>query len=148
MAERKLPKGRAKEGESLWFRLKHNTPEAFVCDTAEAIERDLSHDGFLCRYLGDDGLPGGEGTFLLCSFWLVDCLIGLGRPNDAELLLRKLERTANHLGLFSEQYGVAWREALGNFPQAFTHIGYINSVIRLIEARGTCKIRSRGRTKS
>jgi len=66
----------------------------------------------------------------------VDCLIGMGRLGDAELLLRKLESTANHLGLFSEEYDVQWLESLGNFPQAFTHIGYINSVIKLLEAKG------------
>lgn len=107
-----------------------------VVSTVEAIERELSRDGFLYRYRGEDGLPGGEGTFMLCSFWLVDCLIGLGRIGDAELLLRKLENTANHLGLFSEEYDLTWREALGNFPQAFTHIGYINSVIKLLDAKG------------
>ncbi|HEY3276321.1 MAG TPA: glycoside hydrolase family 15 protein [Syntrophorhabdaceae bacterium] len=107
-----------------------------VISTVEAIERELGHDEFLYRYLTEDGLPGREGTFMLCSFWLVDCLIGLGRLDDAEFLLRRLEYTANHLGLFSEMYDVRWQEALGNFPQAFTHIGYINSVMRLIEARG------------
>lgn len=107
-----------------------------VVSTVEAVERELSRDGFLHRYRDEDGLPGGEGTFMLCSFWLVDCLIGLGRIDDAELLLRKLENTANHLGLFSEEYDVTWREALGNFPQAFTHIGYVNSVIRLLDAKG------------
>ncbi len=107
-----------------------------VVSTVEAAERELSHDGFLYRYKGDDGIPGGEGTFMLCSFWLVDCLIGLGRTDDAEFLLRKLEATSNHLGLFSEEYDVKWQEALGNFPQAFTHIGYINSVIKLLDAKG------------
>ena len=107
-----------------------------VVSTVEAIQHELTHGGFLYRYLGEDGLPGSEGTFMLCSFWLVDCLIGLGRIGDAEFLLRKLESTASHLGLFSEEYDVTWREALGNFPQAFAHIGYINSVIRLLDAKG------------
>ena len=56
----------------------------------------------------------------------MDCLIGLGRLEEAENLLGRLERTANHLGLFAEEYDVRWQEPLGNFPQAFTHIGYIN----------------------
>jgi len=106
-----------------------------VVSTIEATERELSHEGVLYRYICDDGLTGKEGTFLLCSFWLVDCLIGLGRVADAEFLLRKLEGTANHVGLFSEQYDPTWRESLGNFPQAFTHIGYIISVIKLLEAK-------------
>ena len=106
-----------------------------IVSTIETIRTELEHGGFLYRYLSDDGLPGNEGAFLLCSFWLVDCLVGLGRMEDAELLLRKLEGTANHLGLFSEEYDDQWQEALGNFPQAFTHVGYINSVIRLLEAK-------------
>jgi GH15 family glucan-1,4-alpha-glucosidase len=110
-----------------------------IVSTIEAAERELSHDGFLYRYIGDDGLPGGEGTFMLCSFWLVDCLIGIGRTKDAEFLLRKLEATSNHLGLFSEEYDVKWQDALGNFPQAFTHIGYINSVIKLLDAKNRGK---------
>ncbi|MGD0232755.1 MAG: glycoside hydrolase family 15 protein, partial [Syntrophorhabdales bacterium] len=110
-----------------------------VVSTVEAIERELNHDEFLYRYVNEDGLSGREGAFLLCSFWLVDCLIGLGRLNDAEFLLRRLEYTANHLGLFSEMYDVRWQEALGNLPQAFTHIGYINSVIRLLEAKGEAR---------
>ena len=104
--------------------------------TIEGTEHELGHDGFLYRYMGEDGLPGKEGAFLLCSFWLVDCLIGLGRLADAEFLLRRLEATANHVGLFSEQYDPRWRESLGNFPQALTHIGYILSVTKLLEAKG------------
>jgi GH15 family glucan-1,4-alpha-glucosidase len=106
-----------------------------VITTIEGIQRELGRDGLLLRYAGEDGLQGGEGAFLLCSFWLVDCLIGLGRLEEAEALLRRLERAANHLGLFSEEYDLVWREALGNFPQAFTHIGYINSVVALQQAK-------------
>lgn len=106
-----------------------------VAATVAAVEKELSHEGFLYRYVSEDGLQGGEGTFLLCSFWLVDCLTGLGRVAEADTLLRQLESTANHLGLFSEEYDVVWRESLGNFPQAFTHIGYINSVLGLAAAR-------------
>lgn len=107
-----------------------------IVSTIEATRRELSHDGFLYRYVGDDGLSGGEGTFLLCTFWLIDNLIALGRIEEAENLIRRTEGTANHLGLFSEEYDVIWKEALGNFPQAFTHIGYINSVIALCQAKG------------
>jgi hypothetical protein len=106
-----------------------------IVSTIEATQRELGHDGFLYRYVGEDGLPGGEGTFLLCTFWLIDCLIGLQRFEEAEILINRIEGVANHLGLFSEEYDVNWREALGNFPQAFTHIGYINSVIALRQAR-------------
>ena len=106
-----------------------------ITATIDAIQRELGRDGLLRRYRGEDGLPGEEGTFLLCSFWLVNCLIGLNRLDEAETLLQRLERAANHLGLFSEEYDVVWREALGNFPQAFTHIGYVNSVTALQQAK-------------
>ena len=106
-----------------------------VISTLEATRRELSHDGFLYRYIGDDGLTGDEGTFLLCTFWLIDNLIAIGRLDEAETLIHRIEGVANHLGLFSEEYNVHWREALGNFPQAFTHIGYINSVIALQKAK-------------
>jgi hypothetical protein len=101
----------------------------------EATRRELSCDGFLYRYIGEDGLSGTEGAFLLCTFWLVDNLIALGRLEEAEMLIRRTEGIANHLGLFSEEYDVSWKEPLGNFPQAFTHIGYINSVISLQKAK-------------
>ncbi len=103
--------------------------------TVEAIQRELSEEGFVYRYRGEDGLKGREGTFQLCTFWLVDNLIGQGRLDEAQILLLRLERTANHLGLFAEEYDPFWREPLGNFPQAFTHIGYINSVFELCRAR-------------
>ena len=107
-----------------------------VVSTIEAIQRELGHDGFLHRYRAEDGLPGGEGTFLLCTFWLIDCLIGQKRFEEAEILIKRIEGIANHVGLFSEEYDVNWKEALGNFPQALTHIGYINSVVALHQAKG------------
>lgn len=106
-----------------------------VVATIEAIQQELAEDGFIHRYRAEDGLAGGEGTFLLCSFWLVDGLVGLGRLDEAERWLARLEATANPLGLFAEEYDPHWRELLGNFPQAFTHIGYINSVLALRQAR-------------
>ena len=106
-----------------------------IISTVEAIQNELSYDGFLYRYIGDDGLSGEEGTFLLCTFWMVDNLISLGRIDEAENLIHRIEGISNHLGLFSEEYDMKWKEALGNFPQAFTHIGYINSVIALQQAK-------------
>jgi GH15 family glucan-1,4-alpha-glucosidase len=106
-----------------------------VISTVEATQRELSYDGFLYRYIGEDGLSGEEGTFLLCTFWLINNLIALGRLDEAEALIHRIEGIANHLGLFSEEYDVNWRESLGNFPQAFTHIGYINSVMALQQAK-------------
>jgi GH15 family glucan-1,4-alpha-glucosidase len=103
--------------------------------TMEAVRKELGHGGFLYRYRSEDGLRGGEGVFLLCNFWLVDNLVEQGRLEEAEVLLAKMEAVANHLGLFSEQYDLETGELLGNFPQAFTHIGYVNSVVALVSAR-------------
>jgi hypothetical protein len=104
-----------------------------VRSTVKAIQRELGRNGFLYRYKTADGLSGKEGTFLICTFWLIDCLINLNKIEQAEKLLREMERACNHLGLFSEEYDVRWQEMLGNFPQAFTHIGYINSVWNLMQ---------------
>jgi pentatricopeptide repeat protein len=106
-----------------------------IISTIEATRRELSHDGFLYRYKAADGLAGHEGTFLLCTFWYIDCLSNLGRIEEAERLLRKMEKACNHLGLFAEEFDVRWQEMLGNFPQAFTHIGYINSVWNLVQQK-------------
>jgi GH15 family glucan-1,4-alpha-glucosidase len=106
-----------------------------VISTVEAVAKELTQDGLLYRYSGEDGLAGEEGTFLLCSFWLADCLIHMGRLEEAEQLLQRLEATANHLGLFAEEYDVERKQLLGNFPQAFTHIGYITSVVYLLRAK-------------
>jgi hypothetical protein len=105
-----------------------------VLANVEATVRELGDEGLLYRYTADDALEGDEGTFLLCSFWLAENLIAQDRLEEAGGLIRKLEATANHLGLFSEEYDVRWQEALGNFPQAFTHIGYVNSVVNLRRA--------------
>ncbi len=109
--------------------------DARVISTVEAIVDELSHDGLLYRYRCEDGLDGEEGVFLLCSFWLIDCYTHMGRLEEAEDLLLKLERAASPLGLFSEEYDPRWRESLGNYPQAFTHIGYINAVTHLLDAK-------------
>lgn len=114
-----------------------------VASTVEAVRRELDYDGLLLRYRARDGLPGGEGAFLLCNFWLIMCLVGLGRTEEAEATLCRTEKAANHLGLFSEQYDPRWREALGNYPQALTHIVYINSVLSLYQPSTQASIRPR-----
>ena len=115
-----------------------------VVSTVDLTIKELCHNGFVYRYTAPDGLSGQEGTFLLCTFWLIDCLTAMGRLEEAETRLRKAERAANHLGLFAEEYDVFWREPLGNFPQAFTHIGYVNAVVNLVQAKE--KIQSQSRT--
>lgn len=106
-----------------------------MLSTVDAVQKELTEDGFVYRYRTADGLAGGEGTFLVCTFWLVDTLVGQNRLEEATILLLRLEKTANDLGLFAEEYDPRWRELLGNFPQAFSHIGYINSVFALCRAR-------------
>jgi GH15 family glucan-1,4-alpha-glucosidase len=110
-----------------------------VVSTIKAVQEELSDDGLLSRYKEKDGLPGTEGRFLLCSFWLADCLIHLGRLDEAEELMRTIGRAANSLGLFSEEYDPGSGEQLGNFPQAFTHIGCVNTVMNLLRAKGMDK---------
>lgn len=104
--------------------------------TVEAVERELCQDGLLRRYDtaadgGVDGLPGGEATFLICSFWLVDALHATGRPKQARSLFERLLDLRNDVGLLAEQYDVPLGRQLGNMPQAFSHIGVINSACLL-----------------
>jgi GH15 family glucan-1,4-alpha-glucosidase len=107
-----------------------------VAGTIDAIQRDLTRDGFVERYavkqMNDvDGLPGGEGVFLPCSFWLVDALLLQGRRDEAIALFEKLLAIRNDLGLISEEYDPVEQRLLGNFPQAFTHVGLVVSAYNL-----------------
>jgi GH15 family glucan-1,4-alpha-glucosidase len=105
-----------------------------VIGTVAAIERGLIEDGLVLRYRTEsapDGLPPGEGAFLACSFWLVDAYVMQGRGNDARTLFERLIGLANDVGLLSEEYDPVSQRLLGNFPQAFTHVALVNSVIAL-----------------
>jgi GH15 family glucan-1,4-alpha-glucosidase len=108
-----------------------------VQSTIDAIQRTLMRDGFVLRYLTEDesvdGLPAGEGVFLPCSFWLVDCLELLGRHDEAHALFERLLSLRNDLGLISEEYDPAACRQLGNFPQAFTHLALVNSAYNLAQ---------------
>jgi GH15 family glucan-1,4-alpha-glucosidase len=113
--------------------------------TIEAIERDLLQDGFVARYPslpGIDGLPSGEGSFLLCTFWLADCLHLLGRRADALRLFEGVLSVRNDVGLLAEGYEVVDRRLVGNFPQAFSHVGLINTARNLTEPRGPARERA------
>ena len=96
--------------------------------TVEAIKRELADGALVYRYKAKDRLRGKEGAFLLCGFWLVACLAKMGRVDEALGNLNELMSHANHLGLFSEEVDPATGEALGNFPQAFSHMGLILAV--------------------
>src|SRR5215212_1330636 len=99
-----------------------------VTGTIDAVSRELGRDGFVSRYSTaetDDGLPGDEGQFLACSFWLVNALARNGRSHEARALFERLVGLANDLGLLAEEYDVARRRQVGNFPQAFSHLTLI-----------------------
>ncbi len=110
-----------------------------MLSTLDAIREDLVSDSFVFRYdtedAADDGLPGREGSFSLCSFWYVECLTRAGKLDEARLVFEKMLGYANHLGLYSEEIGASG-EALGNFPQAFTHLGLISAAFDLDRALG------------
>jgi GH15 family glucan-1,4-alpha-glucosidase len=104
--------------------------------TIEAVRNRLTTpDGLVHRYEGSDGLPGGEGAFLLCSFWLVDCLALSGRVAEAETLFESVSSYASPLGLLSEEVDEATGELRGNFPQGFSHLGLINSALYIQAAK-------------
>jgi alpha,alpha-trehalase len=103
-----------------------------MLSTIKAVEKELSTGkGLLYRYKSNDGLPGEEGIFLLSSFWLVDALVLAGKKKNALKIFNKLVSFANHVGLYSEEMNPKTKEFLGNFPQAYTHIGLINSAFYL-----------------
>jgi GH15 family glucan-1,4-alpha-glucosidase len=111
-----------------------------VRGTVEAIERELCEDGFVLRYpTGEqgepvDGLPGREGAFLACTFWLADNYALVGRVEEAHGLFQRLLDLRNDVGLLAEEYDPAAGRQLGNFPQAFSHVPLINTAMHLAEA--------------
>ena len=106
-----------------------------MTSTIQRIREELSKGDLVYRYNVDDGQLGKEGAFTVCGFWMVDCLTRLGKLGEAEELLNQLLKRANHLGLYSEEIDPVTGEALGNFPQAYTHMGLITASVRLEEAR-------------
>jgi GH15 family glucan-1,4-alpha-glucosidase len=105
-----------------------------IVGTVAAIEQELVEDGYVMRYRTDDdadGLPPGEGVFLLCSFWLADNYALMGRTEEALTLFDRLLALRNDVGLLSEEYDPAAQRLLGNFPQAFSHVGLINTACNL-----------------
>ena len=128
----------------LVFFMSANDPR--MLKTLDAINRSparggLVADGLVYRYnveTSDDGVPGSEGTFNICSFWLIEAMTRAGqtdpaRLDDARILFEQVLGYANHLGLYAEEIGPTG-EALGNFPQAFTHLGLISAAFNLDRA--------------
>ena len=117
-----------------------------VRSTIEAIERELVQEGFVLRYRPQeenvDGLPGREGVFLPCSFWLADCLHLLDRKKEARELFERLLNVRNDLGLLSEEYDPREKRQLGNFPQAFSHVALISAARILGDNKGNASSKS------
>ncbi|MER6095729.1 glycoside hydrolase family 15 protein [Streptomyces sp. NPDC001728] len=106
-----------------------------VVGTVDAVRAELLHGGYVRRYSTGsgaiDGLPGQEGTFLVCSFWLADALRLTGRTEEARELFERLVALANDVGLLAEEYDPVSERQLGNFPQAFSHIGLVGTALAL-----------------
>jgi alpha,alpha-trehalase len=103
--------------------------------SVEAIANDLTEDGFVLRYKTDetdDGLSGKEGTFLICSFWLVSALAIVDELQRARDLMERLLRIASPLGLYAEEFDAATGRHLGNFPQAFSHLALMEAAARIV----------------
>ncbi|WP_324645122.1 glycoside hydrolase family 15 protein [Pseudarthrobacter sp. LT1] len=116
--------------------LPHDHPR--VTGTVEAIQKNLTQDGFVLRYhpeAANDGLPGTEGVFLACSFWLVDALLGIGRRGQATELFERLLALRNDVGLLSEEWDPRNHRQLGNTPQAFSHFPLIHCALQLGHGR-------------
>ena len=109
-----------------------------VLATIHAVQQNLTQDGLVLRYRtdsSDDGLPGGEGVFIACSFWLVDALTAAGRAGEALRLFERLVGLRNDVGLLSEEWDPTARRMLGNTPQAFSHFSLVVSAFQLAHRR-------------
>jgi GH15 family glucan-1,4-alpha-glucosidase len=116
-----------------------------VVGTVEAIRRELMSDGLVRRYETDanvDGLKGGEGAFLACTFWLADNLAMLGQSEEAQAVFERLLSLRNDVGLLAEEYDPRAKRLLGNFPQAFSHIALVNTAYNLSVSRGPSQQRA------
>jgi GH15 family glucan-1,4-alpha-glucosidase len=116
-----------------------------VTGTIDAVWRGLGRDGFVSRYSTaetDDGLPGDEGQFLACSFWLVNALARNDRVEEAQELFERLAGLANDLGLLAEEYDVGRRRQVGNFPQAFSHLTLVLAARQIAAAQAVAAERA------
>jgi GH15 family glucan-1,4-alpha-glucosidase len=119
-----------------------------IVGTVAAIQRELTEDGFVRRYIAHpeaDGLSEGEGVFIACSLWLADNLALLGRQKEARDLFERVLALRNDVGLLAEEYDPRSRTQLGNFPQAFSHVGIINTVRNLTKYEGPARHRAEGK---
>lgn len=146
--------GKDLDASALSFPLRHFVPadHPVMKATIEAIADELMDNGLVARYQvaedGEnlDGLPGKEGKFVITTFWYIDCLIGLGETERARQALEKMIERSNDLGLYSEQIDATTGEFLGNFPQAFSHLSLINTIINYARATDQMTAHSATRT--
>jgi GH15 family glucan-1,4-alpha-glucosidase len=103
--------------------------------TADAIYEELGCDGLIRRYTTDDSLEGQEGAFIACSFWLAECFAHQRRQEEARTVFDRTVATANHLGLFAEEYDPEQDETLGNFPQALSHLSHMTAALAIDRQR-------------
>jgi GH15 family glucan-1,4-alpha-glucosidase len=118
-----------------------------IVSTVKAIEENLMENGFLRRYpehANVDGLPTGEGAFLACSFWYVQAIAMQGRKEEAREHFEFLLKLANDVGLLPEEYDPRARRFVGNFPQAFSHVGLINAAYALSGEESPAEMRQSG----
>lgn len=111
----------------------------------EAVARDLTEKGFVFRYRPEqapDGLPHDDGAFIICSFWLADNYAPMGREKEARDLFERLLDIRNDVGLLAEEYDPFKKTFLGNFPQAFSHVGLVNTAHNLALHKGPASHRS------
>jgi GH15 family glucan-1,4-alpha-glucosidase len=119
--------------------------DARVIGTIRAVEQKLLRGGFVLRYdtgASDDGLPPGEGAFIPSSFWLADAYVLTGRLADAQRLFERLVGLCNDVGLLAEEYDPGAQRAVGNFPQAFSHIALVNTAYNIAAGSKPCQQRS------
>lgn len=111
--------------------------------TVLAVAEELTEEGFVLRYRTDktdDGLSGKEGTFVICSFWLVSALAIVGEMERARTLMERLVRAASPLGLYAEEFDAETGRHLGNFPQAFSHLALVEAAARIIVAESLAEV--------
>lgn len=111
-----------------------------MVSTLNAIDLKLSRGALVYRYCAGDDLPSGEGAFGVCSFWMVDCLARAGRLDEAQRRFAELIALGSDLQLFAEEYDTQTGAALGNFPQAFTHVGLVTAALTLAQSRGERRV--------